>query len=45
MIMKLELEIWITAVVVILSFFIYLVNKIVNLYEEGEKIERYKSKK
>ena len=45
MIMKLELEIWITAIVVILSFFIYLVNKIVNLYEEGEKIERYKSKK
>lgn len=33
--MKLELEIWITAVVVILSFFIYLVNRIVNLYEEG----------
>ena len=43
--MKLELEIWITAIVVILSFFIYLVNKIVNLYEEGEKSERYKSKK
>ena len=43
--MKLELEIWITAIVVILSFFIYLVNKIVNLYKEGEKIERYKSKK
>lgn len=43
--MKLELEIWITAVVVILSFFIYLVNRIVNLYEEGEKIERYKRKK
>ena len=43
--MKLELEIWITAIVVILSFFISLVNKIVNLYEEVEKSERYKSKK
>ena len=43
--MKLELKIWITAIVVILSFFIYLVIKIVNLYEEGEKNERYKNKR
>ena len=43
--MKLELKIWITAVVVILSFFIFLIGKIINLYEEGEKIERYKNKR
>ena len=45
MIMKLELEIWITAVVVILSFFVYVMKKIINLYEEGELYERYKDKR
>ncbi len=43
--MKLELEIWITAVVVILSFFVFLVNIIIKLYEEGELYERYKNKR
>lgn len=42
--MKKELLIWIAAVVAILSFFIYVVNKIINLYEGGID-ERYKNKK
>ncbi len=42
--MKKELLIWIAAVVAILPFFIYVVNKIINLYE-GDMNERYKNKK
>ncbi len=42
--MKKELLIWIAAVVAILSFFIYVVNKIIKLYE-GDINERYKNKK
>ena len=42
--MKKELLIWIAAVVAILSFFIYVVNKIINIYE-GDMNERYKNKK
>ena len=42
--MKKELLIWIAAVVAILSFFLFIVNKIVNLYGDDE-CERYKNKK
>ena len=42
--MKKELLIWIAAVVAILSFFIFLINKIVNLYGD-DKNERYKGKR
>ena len=42
--MKKELLIWIAAVVAILSFFIFLLSKIVNLYGD-DKNERYKSKR
>ena len=42
--MKKELLIWIAAVVAILSFFIFLLNKIVNLYG-ADKNERYKGKR
>ena len=42
--MKKELLIWIAACVAILSFFLFIVNKIVNLYGDGEN-ERYKNKR
>ena len=42
--MKLELKIWIAIVFAILSFFIYLINKIVSLYGDDEN-ERYKNKR
>lgn len=42
--MKLELKIWIAIVFAILSFFIYLINKIVNLYGDDVN-ERYKNKR
>lgn len=42
--MKKELLIWIAAYVAILSFFLFIVNKIVNLYGDVEN-ERYKNKR
>ncbi len=42
--MKIELIIWIAIVFAILSFFIYLINKIVNLYGDDVN-ERNKNKR
>lgn len=42
--MKEELLIWIAASVAILSFFLFIVNKILKLYGDDE-IERYKNKR
>ena len=42
--MKLELKIWIAIVFAILSFFIYLINKIVSLYGDDVN-EGYKNKR
>ena len=42
--MKKGLLIWIAACVAILSFFLFIVNKILNLYGDDEN-ERYKDKR
>ncbi len=42
--MKLELKIWIAIVFAILSFFVYLINKIASLYGDDVN-ERYKNKR
>ncbi len=41
--MKKELLIWIVILITILSFFIYLINKLLNLY--GEEYEKHKDKR